>query len=51
MLSVSDRVANNVLEEDLEDTTCLLIDETRDTLHSTTTSKAANSRLGDTYED
>ena len=35
----------HVLEEDLEDTTSLLVDETGDTLHTTTACKTANSRL------
>ena len=33
----------HVLEEDLEDTTGLFIDETRDTLHTTTTSETTDS--------
>lgn len=48
MLSVSDRVTNDVFKEDLKDTTGLLVDETRDTLHTSTTSETADSRLGDT---
>jgi len=48
MLSVGDGVTDDVLEEDLENTTGLLVDETRDTLHATTTSETTNSRLGDT---
>lgn len=49
MLSVGNRVPNNVLEEDLENTTSLLVDETRDTLDTTTTGKTTNSGFGDTY--
>ena len=49
VFSVSDRVTDNVLKEDLEDTTGLLVDETGDTLHTTTTSETADSGLGDTY--
>ena len=48
MFSVGDRVPDDVLEEDLEDTTGLFVDETGDTLHTTTTSETTNSRLGDT---
>ena len=33
----------HVLEEDLEDTTRLLVNEARDTLHTTTASETANS--------
>ena len=43
MLSVCDRVPNNILEENLEDTTCLFVDETRDTLHTATTCETTNS--------
>ena len=41
-------VKTYVLQEDLEDTTSLLVDETRDTLYTTTTSEAANSGLSNT---
>ena len=47
MLRVGDSVANDILKEDLEDATCLLVDETADTLHTTTPCKTANCRLGD----
>ena len=50
VLSVGDRVADNVLEEQLENTTGLLVDETRDTLHTTTTSETADSRLGNALD-
>ncbi len=36
------------LEEELEDTTGLLVDETTDTLYTTTASETADSGLGDT---
>jgi hypothetical protein len=49
VLGVGDRVANDVLEEDLENTAGLLVDEARDTLHSSTASEATNSGLGDTW--
>ena len=38
MLGVSDSITDNVLQENLEDTTSLLVDKSRDTLHTTTTS-------------
>jgi hypothetical protein len=38
----------HVFEEDLENTTSLFIDETGDTLHTTSTSETTDSRLGDT---
>ena len=43
MLRVCDRVTDNVLQENLENATGLLIDETRDTFHTATTSETANS--------
>ena len=50
MLGVSNRVTNDVLKEDLEHTTGLLVDETGDTLDTTTTSETADSGLGDTLD-
>ena len=50
MLSVRDRIPNDVLQKDLEDTTGLLIDETRNTLDTTTAGKTANSGLSDTLD-
>jgi hypothetical protein len=44
------RSPTHVFEEDLEDTTGLFVDETRDTLHTTTTSEAANGGLCDTLD-
>lgn len=38
----------HVFQENLEDTTCLLVDETRNTLHTTTTCKTTNGWLCDT---
>ena len=40
----------HVLEENLENTAGLLIDETRDTLDTATTGKTTNSGLSDTYD-
>lgn len=50
MLGVGDGITDNVLEEHLENTTCLLVDEARDTFHSTTTSQTSDGRLGDTLD-
>ena len=47
MLGIGDRVMDDILKKDLEHTTSLLIDKTRDTLDTTTTSQTADSRLGD----
>jgi hypothetical protein len=44
---VGDRVTDDILEEYLEDSTSLLVNEARDTLHTTTTSETADSWLGD----
>jgi hypothetical protein len=48
MLSVSDRIPNDILEENLEDTASFFIYEPRNTLHAATSSQTANSRFGDT---
>ena len=45
MLSVGDRVADNALEEELEHATRLVVDQTRDTLHTATARQAADGRL------
>ena len=50
VLSVGNRVTDDVLKEDLEDTTGLFVDETGDTLDTTTTSETADSGLGDTLD-
>ena len=42
VLRVGDRVTDDVLEEDLENTTSLFVDETRNTLDTTTTSETTN---------
>jgi hypothetical protein len=44
------RKAKTHLEEDLENTTGLLIDETRDTLDTATTSETTDRGLGDTLD-
>lgn len=43
VLGVSDRVADDVLEEDLQDTTGLLVDQAGDTLDTATTRKTTDS--------
>ena len=50
VLGVGDGISDDVLKEDLEDTTGLFVDEAGDTLDTTTTSQATNSRLGDTLD-
>jgi hypothetical protein len=50
VLCVGDRVADDVLKEDLQHTTSLFIDETRDTLDTTTTSETTDSRLGNSLD-
>jgi hypothetical protein len=42
------RLKTDILEEDFQNTTGLFIDETRNTLHTPTTSKTTNGRLCDT---
>ena len=50
VFSVGDSVPDDVLKEDLEDSTGLLVDEARDTLDATTTRQTANGGLGDTLD-
>jgi hypothetical protein len=50
VLRVGDRITDDVLEEDLEHTTSLLVDETGDTLDTATTSETANGGLGDALD-
>jgi len=50
VFGVGDRVTDDVFKENLEDATGLLVDETRDTLHASTTGEATDSRLGDTLD-
>ena len=47
MLGVYDSVSDEICEEDLEHTTDLLVDETRDALDAATTSETADGGLGD----
>ena len=48
VLCVGDRITDNVLKENLQDTTSLFVDKTRDTLDTTTTGETTDSRLRDT---
>jgi len=41
--------ASHILKEDLENTTSFFIDQSGDTLHTTTTCETTNGWLGDTY--
>ncbi|KAL7544595.1 hypothetical protein ACHAWF_007978, partial [Thalassiosira exigua] len=50
VLGVRDGVTDDVLEEDLEHSPSLLVDETRDTLDATTTSETANGGFGDALD-
>ena len=50
VLRVGDGISDDVLQEDLENSTSLLIDESRDTLDSSTTSQPPDCRLGDTLD-
>ena len=50
MLGVGDRVTDDVLEEDLEHTAGLLVDEARDTLDTATTGETADGGLGDALD-
>jgi len=48
MLRVGDGVTDNVLQEHFQHPTCLLVDQARDSLHTTSSSKTADGWLGDT---
>jgi len=50
VLGVGDGVADDTLEEGLEDTAGLLVDHGRDTLDTTTTGETADRGLGDTLD-
>ena len=50
VLSVGDSIADDVLEEDLEDRAGLFVDEARDTLHTATACETADARLGDALD-
>ena len=50
VLGVGDGVADDVLEEHLQHTTSLLVDEARDALHTATASQTADGGLGDALD-
>ena len=50
VLSVRDRVSDDVLEEHLEDTAGLLVDESGDALDTSTSGQTADRRLGDSLD-
>jgi hypothetical protein len=50
VLSVGDGITDDVLKEDLEDTTGLLVDESGDTLDTTAASQTADGGLGDALD-
>jgi hypothetical protein len=50
VLSVGDSITDDVLKENLEDTSGLLIDEARDTLDTTSASQTADGGLGDALD-
>ena len=50
MLRVGNRVPDDVLKEDLKDTTSLFVDETGDTLDTATTSETTDGGLGDALD-
>jgi hypothetical protein len=50
MLGVGDSITDDILQEHLEHTSGLLVDEARDTLYTTTTSQTSDSRLGDSLD-
>ena len=50
VLGVGDSITDHVLQEHFENTAGLLVDEARDTLHTTTASQTADGRLGDALD-
>ena len=50
VLSVGDCIADDVLQEHLQDTAGLLVDEARDALDTATASQTADGRLGDALD-
>ena len=50
VFGVGDGIPDDVLKEDLEDSTGLLIDESRDTLDSSTASQPSDGGLGDALD-
>ena len=50
VLGVGDCVSDDVLEEDLQDTSGLFVDESRDAFDTTSTSQSSDGWLGDTLD-
>ena len=50
VLGIGDRVMDDILKEDLEDTMSLFLDETRDALHTTTMGERTNGGLVDSLD-
>ena len=50
VLGVGDGITNDVLKENFENTTGLFVDQTRDTLDTTSASETTDSGLGDTLD-
>ena len=50
MLSVGDGVPDSTLEEGLEDSSGLLVDQPRETLDTTSSSETSDSGLGDSLD-
>jgi hypothetical protein len=50
VFSVRDRIPNNVLEEDLKYSSALFVDQTRNSLHTTSSRQTTDGRLGDTLD-
>ena len=50
VLGVGDSVSDDVLKENLKDTSGFLVDETRDSLDTASSGKSSNSGLGDALD-
>ena len=50
MLSVGECIYDHLLEEDLEDSSGFFVDESRDTLDTTSASQSADGWLGDSLD-
>ena len=50
VFGVGDGITDDVLEENLQDTASLFVDQTRNTLDTTTTGQTADSWLGNTLD-
>ena len=50
MLAVRHGISDDVLQEELQDTPNFFVDETRDTLHTASSSQTPDGRLGDSLD-